>query len=246
MVSLSNHPVTHPEKLLMEQEKQKEIDLSSVQYLVSDWDGTLVDSNKPYTQAFVSVMHSKFGIEEDLLAKFYKGSLGSPLSYQIKEVAKMLANINIEDTLPLEDNFWSNLTNLKPRILSGSKDGLSQLRQKGIKIAVWSGTKSEVLAKHIADLSFSSLVDFSIGNTPGSEKLVKGPGLFRIIADHFGLSVNDLSKKSLVIGDGKGDIDAGRAVGAIVGGIGDDDESPILKKADFIFKSLSDLAAKFR
>lgn len=230
----------------MEQEKQKEIDLSNIRYLISDWDGTLVNSNAPYNQSFTSLLNSKFGIDKDLLAKFYKETMGSPLSRQIKEASKKFADFDVKDTLPLESEFWKNLIDLMPKILPGAKEGLISLRQKGIEIAVWSGTKSDILARHIVNLSFSSLVDFSIGNAPGSEKLVKGPGLFRIIADHFGLSVHDLSKRSLVIGDGKGDIDAGRAVGAIVGGIGNDDESPILKKADFIFKSLPDLAAKFR
>ena len=158
----------------------------------------------------------------------------------------MFANINVEDTLPLEGSFWNKLKDLKPKILPESKDGLNQLKQKGIKIAVWSGTKSDVLAKHIKRLSFSSLIDFSVGNAPGSDDLVKGPGLFKVIAEHFNITPNELATKSLVIGDGRGDIKAGRAVGAIVGGIENDEKNPILKKADFVVKNLSELAAKFK
>lgn len=230
----------------MEQEKQREIDLSNIKYLISDWDGTLIDSNEPNTQSFVSILHLKFGIDEKNLTKFYRGNFGSPLSYQIKEASKKFANIDIENTLPFEENFWNNLTDLKPKILPGAKEGLTILKQKGIKIIVWSGTRSDILSRHINELSFSSLVDFSIGNVPGSKDLVKGSGLFKIIADHFKITTSELAANCLVIGDGRGDIEAGRAVGAIVGGIGVDEENPILKEADFTFKNLPELAAKFR
>lgn len=226
----------------------KEQELSHIEYLISDWDGTLVDSMPAYTDSFAKTLHLKFGIDKDQLKTYYKRAAGRALSHQIKEVVQSFAHVEVEDTRQLEEEFWQNLVGMKPEILHGTKEFLSKLKQKGLRIIIWSGTRTDVLGEKINLLSFSPLVDFYIGNVPGDENLVKGPGLFKLIAKKFSIPTDELARKSLVIGDGIGDIEAGKAVGAITAlfvrtGINTDVRD---LGANFVFDNLEALADKLK
>lgn len=236
-----------PEKIRAYSES-KEVDFSGVEYIVIDWDGTLVESMGAYTESYTKTLNSQFGIDPETLKEFYQETMGAPLSWQMKEGAARFAGVKIEDTKDLENLFWENLTGLAPEIVPRAKEFLNQLGKRGFKVIIWSGTKIEILEEKINLLSFSSSVDFWIGNVPGDQNLVKGPGLFRLIAEKFGHTSQDLATKTLVVGDGEADMEAGRAIGAKTAGFTRFKTAAQLKKAgaDFVFVDFPELLEKLK
>lgn len=218
--------------------------IPNVKYLISDFDGTLVDSMDAYTQCFVKTMS---GIIDDpeKLSEYYMSSAGKALTNQIREAASSLAGLQIEDTKELESKFFEYYKEFPEiEVIEGAKEALSKLKESGIKITVWSGTRTDVLGEKLTQAGLMPFVDYFIGNVPGDDKLVKGPGLFSQIADHFGVSTEDLRENSLVIGDGIGDIEAGKKSGARTVALGPNRDS--LKEADFVIKSIASLPARLR
>lgn len=217
-----------------------EVDFSGIEFIISDWDGTLADSMPAYTASYAKILFNDFGIDEDASKKFYVDKTGAPLSSQFREGVRQFAGKDIINTLPYEERFWENLKTIKPDLLPGAKEFIAKLRLLGFHVVVWSGTRTDVLQKGIDQLSFSKLVDFAIGNKPGSTTLVKGKGLLRNIAEHFHLDSKTLAEKALVIGDGSGDIKAGKAIKARIAGFGDP-KDPNLVGADFVFNDYNAL-----
>ncbi|MEK7112470.1 MAG: HAD hydrolase-like protein, partial [Patescibacteria group bacterium] len=175
---------------------REKLDFEKMEYLISDWDGTLSDSMLTYTASFTKTLNEAFGIASQDSRKYFLSTAGEALSNQLRVAAKNFAGIEIQDSTQLENTFWRNLTGFKPDIIDGAKEFLTKLKKRGIKIIVWSGTRTDVLKEKIKLLSFSGLIDFAIGNEPGSSSLVKGPGLFAKIAEHSGVSEDELRQKS--------------------------------------------------
>lgn len=230
-----------------EPQKVKERDLSNIRYIISDWDGTLVDSWPEATESFVHLMSEKFGIDPKASEEYYNETAGRALSGQIKDAAKKFKNIDVDNTLELESEFWDfKMTLTPPEVIKGAPEALKALKDKGFTIIVWSGTRTDVLKDAIIKTGLKPFVDFSIGNLPGSSVMIKGKGLFAEIAKHLGISADQLSCQSVVIGDGKGDIEAGREVGCPTVAIPkkpEDEKSLVNAGADFIIPQISDLPA---
>jgi beta-phosphoglucomutase-like phosphatase (HAD superfamily) len=58
-------------------------DFSNVSYLISDWDGTIVDSMPAKTEAFTKIVSDKFSIDPMALRKFYNDTASMSLNSQI-------------------------------------------------------------------------------------------------------------------------------------------------------------------
>jgi phosphoglycolate phosphatase-like HAD superfamily hydrolase len=215
---------------------------ANIKFLLCDWDGTLVDSMPNYTQSFAKIMKDTFNIPETKSTSFYRKTAGQALSLQILECAKKFTNHTPENTLPLENQFMDKLQIIQPPLLEGAKDFLTKIKNKGIKITIWSGTRTDVLRKYIQILGLANLVDFAIGNEPGSKTIVKGPGLLEFIIKHFQIPNTGFIQQCLVIGDGIGDIQAGKTIGAKTAAfIKNDGLSLINSNADFFFKTYDEL-----
>ncbi len=224
-----------------------EKEFHDIDFLISDWDGTLVDSMPDYMKSFAKVMSGEFGVPEKEAKTFFLEKAGQPLSREITECAQKFTNRVIEDTLPFEAKFWDNLQGIKPKILEGAAQFLQEVKNKGIKIIVWSGTRTDVLRSNIKLLGLQQFVDFSIGNQPGSKEMVKGPGLLREISKNFNVSMQDMAKKSLVIGDGRGDIEAGKAIGSRTAGFTRIKNTSLeASGSDFLFENYSQLLQKLK
>lgn len=228
--------------------ERKELDFGKIEYLISDWDGTLTDSMPAYTESFSKTLERVFGIQKEVSRQYYLDSAGDSLSSQLRETARRFAQVKIEDTTQLEQQFWQNLTGFKPHVLPKAKEFLAQVKIRGIKIIIWSGTRPDVLEEKIKLLTFSSLVDYAVGSEPGSSNLVKGPGLFAKIAEHFGVSEDELRQKSVVLGDGSGDIKVGLALGVPTIGIVGTQSKGVLENAgaNLIVDNLEALAKFFK
>ena len=232
--------------MTQEQPKPKELDLSSIKYVISDWDGTLVDSMPTYTAAYSKLMKERFEVDEVESRQYYLSTAGTVLTNQIKEGARNFAHQQIEDTLELENQFWSfQIGSKPPEVIEGAEDVLQNLRQLGLTIVVWSGTRTDVLRSAIRDTGLGNYISFAIGNEPGSETKVKGRGLLEDVARNLQVPAAILPGQSIVIGDGVGDIRAGKEINCPTVGILKTQPREKLEAegADFIVAKISDLPA---
>lgn len=219
----------------------KEIDLSGIRLVISDWDGTLVDSMLAYTQCFLKVME-ELGGEPDELRKYYLSSAGTALATQIRDAAKQFAGREIEDTRYLEAKFFDYYLEMGDiRVLEGVPETLRYLKENGFKIAVWSSTRTDILGKKLEQTGLDQFVDFYVGAVPGDTQKVKGPYLFAEIAKHFQVPIETLQQEAVVIGDGIGDIEAGINSGAKTIGLGAQREKLAEAGADFVTRDISEL-----
>ena len=226
---------------------KKKISFGDIEYLILDWDGTLADSMDAYTQSFAKTLDKHFGLKKESTKSFYLNTAGAPLSDQFRRAIKKFTGVEIKQTEKLEDEFWHSLEGLKPKPITGAKDFLRATKAREIKIIIWSGTRTNILKEKISLLSFSSYVDFVIGNTPGSLIEVKGPGLFKIIAKKMGVKESIMKQKTLVIGDGQTDMEAGIAIGAWTAGFttGKTKRELLSFGADIVFDDFSEILNHF-
>ncbi len=212
-----------------------------IKYLISDFDGTLVNSMPLYTNCFVQTM-SNIVPHSEQLKRFYQETAGQSLTSQIKTAAQKFSNIIIDDTTPLEAQFFKHYqTYSEIEVMQGAKETLKKLKNNDIKITVWSGTRTDILGQKLQQAKLSPFVDYYLGNVPGDSKLVKGPILFKQIAAYFNISVDQLKHEALVIGDGIGDIEAGQKCGVKTIGLGENREQLRKAGADYIIESITDL-----
>lgn len=218
-------------------------DLKNIHYIISDWDGTLVDSMDGYVEAFGQVMNQSFGIDLESAKKYYASVYsGGVLSQQIKDTVKKFTGESIVATIDLERKFFDYQKDFPPpAVINGARKTLQTL--KGYKITIWSGTRTDILGIKLKQTGLDRFVDFYIGNEPGSITQVKGPALFAKIAKHFGIDPEVLKSQSLVIGDGEGDINAGKAVGCPTIGVIRTKTRKDFQSAgaDFVITSIKDL-----
>ncbi len=225
----------------IENSLQKEIDLSGIRYVILDWDGTVVDSMPVYIKTFSSILKKQFNILEDQSEQFFTGEAGGKaLSYQFKEGIRRFANVDIQDSENLESIFWDLLKDQSPSLIVGIKELLIELRRRNMFIISWSGSPGDINQSVAERVGLSDFFDLITGSERGSSTKVKGQELFEDIAKHFGISSVDLARQSLVVGDMKGDVDAGLQVGAITAGFGDP-KDPKFKDADFVFQTHQEL-----
>lgn len=218
--------------------------ISGIKYIISDWDGTLVDSMQHYADSFADIMDKNFKVDTTAIKAYYLSTSGMALCDQFKEAAQKYANQSVENTQFLEEEFWNHqMESAPPPILNNVQKTLELLKEKGLIIVIWSGTRTDILGRKIKQTGLDRFITFYIGNTPNSDIQVKGPFLFEKIAQHLKISAESLRKSSLVIGDGIGDMIAGKNVKVKTIGVLKTTPEEKLKKfgADLIIESFSKL-----
>jgi len=220
-------------------------DYSKINYIIFDWDGTIVDSMSVYTKAFSTVLSRKFGISENASSQYYKNSAGKTLSVEFVQAISRFADKRIRKTEQLEKEFWKILEgDLNANLIEGAKETLQGLKVKNRKISIWSGSKEEVIKSQIIKLGIDDLIDFCIGTKSGPNQTTKGPDFFKIIADYFKINVKDLRNQAIVVGDGPGDMEAAKKCGVFAIGVLKTTSKENLEKAgaDLIIEKISDLS----
>lgn len=210
--------------------------LSDISYLISDWDGMIIDSMPAKTDVFSAILNEHFSIPTSTLQNFYCSTAGMPLNYQIKEAARQFAHREINNALTLEAEFYKELEDARFEPFPGAIDFIIAVKKKGINLIIWSATTNELLTEQISALKLTPYIDFFIANDIGETTMTKGPLLFKKIAEHFAVDEDELAQKSLVIGDGRGDIVAGKTIGTRTAAFRFEDQ-----EADFQFNEYSEL-----
>jgi len=104
-----------------------------------------------------------------------------------------------------------------PKQIPGAKEFLEGIKNIGFHIAIWSGTREDILKKQIKALGLDPFIEFSVGNPMDTTAKDKAP-LFPQIVDFYKIPKEELIEKSIVFGDGVGDIEAGKEVGVTTAG----------------------------
>ncbi|MCR8656146.1 beta-phosphoglucomutase [Paenibacillus endoradicis] len=201
---------------------------------IFDLDGVIVDTAKYHFLAWQSLAR-RLGFEftgadnERLKGVSRVESLRILLEIGSVKVDQQVFNEMAESK---NNEYVEYIKRLQPEeILPGAKTYLQQLRSKGIKIALGSASKNAefILDKlEIADL-FDAIID---GNKVSKAK--PDPEVFVMASVSLGLDPKDC----VVFEDAEAGVQAGKAAGSKVVGIG---SQHILKEADFVIAGLYEL-----
>lgn len=130
------HPLTG-EPYDEEVERAKITDFSKINFVIFDWDGTLVDSMDFYAENFAKLISDKFRANYQEAKDFYLSLAGTTLSSEIKLAAEKFGKKNIENTLELENGFWEMMEGrLSSKLIPGAKDTLENFKRKGKKLII--------------------------------------------------------------------------------------------------------------
>lgn len=214
------------------------INYKTVKAVIFDLDGVLVDTAVYHFQAWHKLAEGlgySFSLVDNEQLKGV--SRIESLELILKWAGTKISDAEKADLLSLKNKWYLELIEqLSPdHLLSGSLDLLEKLRKKGIKIALGSASKNAmgILEKTGIISYFDALID---GNVVQLSK--PNPAVFLKGAEALGIE----PACCLVLEDAQAGIDAARAAGMQVIGIG---QAEHLNGADLVVADLGALVDKF-
>lgn len=214
------------------------INYTTVKAVIFDLDGVLVDTAIYHFQAWHRLAEDlgySFSIVDNEQLKGV--SRIESLELILKWAGVEKSEAEKANLLVLKNQWYLELIEqLNPdHLLSGSLELLKRLQQKGIKIGLGSASKNAmgILVKTGIITYFDALIDGNIVqlSKPNPEVFLKGAEVLEIVPAH-----------CLVLEDAQAGIDAARAAGMQVIGIGLEEH---LKGADLVVADLGTLVDKF-
>ncbi len=214
------------------------INYTTVKAVIFDLDGVLVDTAIYHFQAWHRLADNlgySFSIIDNEQLKGV--SRIESLELILKWAGVEKSEAEKANLLVLKNQWYLELIEqLNPdHLLSGSLELLKRLQQKGIKIGLGSASKNAmgILVKTGIITYFDALIDGNIVqlSKPNPEVFLKGAEVLEIVPAH-----------CLVLEDAQAGIDAARAAGMQVIGIGLEEH---LKGADLVVADLGTLVDKF-
>ncbi|WP_343567686.1 beta-phosphoglucomutase [Sphingobacterium sp.] len=214
------------------------INYTTVKAVIFDLDGVLVDTAIYHFQAWHRLAEDlgySFSIVDNEQLKGV--SRIESLELILKWAGVEKSEAEKANLLVLKNQWYLELIEqLNPdHLLSGSLELLKRLQQKGIKIGLGSASKNAmgILVKTGIITYFDALIDGNIVqlSKPNPEVFLKGAEVLEIVPTH-----------CLVLEDAQAGIDAARAAGMQVIGIGLEEH---LKGADLVVADLGTLVDKF-
>ena len=133
-----------------------------IKAVLFDMDGTLVDSEKHYVLGTKKWLEEKgFEISEDELCKIIGKS-----SSQVNEYLGNLLNVSPSYIEKYNTEYFNetNVINYKDYLFDDVKDVLIKLKEKGIKLALCSGSEQFLIDKFIKDCHLENIFDLTISS----------------------------------------------------------------------------------
>ena len=208
-----------------------------IKYIVSDFNGTLVDAMPIYTRVFCDVVKRHTGNELPNVAAYSIAATGTPWDEQFSHVLEY--HKLPKDAVPkLMDEFcnivYGETYSLFPRV-----DILLKLfKTKGYKVFITSGSGTGPMMKRLHEVGIFPYIDCLLG----FDIYKKGLKHIEMLAEKESLSLKQFASQSVYLGDGPGDMRLAKNAGIFAIGVAQTVESELLKKAgaDLVLAKIGD------
>lgn len=209
-------------------------------YILFDFDGTLMDTSKGVFNSFDKVV-AHYGLKVDRAV--YSTMIGPPLKESFSKTLK-LPETEIQNAMQVYRNYYAEKGMFEAELYSGVVELIKNLRAAGKKIFV-ATSKPEVYASQILERKgILELFDFVGGSDLEEKSRVEKCDVVKYVLKSNGIS--DEKEKCILIGDRHYDVDGAHSAGikcaGILWGFGTKEEFEECG-ADFIFESPKNVEA---
>jgi HAD superfamily hydrolase (TIGR01509 family) len=207
--------------------------------IIFDMDGTLTRTNDLIFASFNYISEKYTGKQmtpREIIALFgppEEGGLAKIVGAQAMPAA-------LDELCEYYEKHHAHLAALHP----GIDDLLRYLKERGLRLAVFTGKGNRTAGITLRALGIDSYFDLVISGSDVTHHKPHHEGILRVM-DHFGLSAGDV----LMVGDAPGDVTASRAAGVKVAAVlwdTYDRERTLAAKADYVFHQVRELSDWFR
>lgn len=182
------------------------MEISKIEAIGFDWDGTLVDSIGVKSQSFaelVIVFYPVLAGKQDKIMAMYIATKGSTRAYQLELVQKKynLKKLSTEETKKWSDLFTSLYIDKKPPLFNDTIKVLDKLKVRGYKLFLSSSVPQEYLDRTLELYPLENYFEVVLG--------LGGDGKFRKGIPHFthvSKTIRVPLDKIAFIGDARDDI----------------------------------------
>ncbi|MEM5821195.1 MAG: HAD family hydrolase [Candidatus Aenigmatarchaeota archaeon] len=147
---------------------------------VFDLDGTLIDSVELHAKAFKFAVKTLGYKNYNSLYKRFKKFVGLPLETIVKELIPNIKNEEMDEIRKLKDYyFFKNLkkVKIKKRVVNIVK----KLKQKGIKIAIFSSSSKNLVEKVLNEFKLRNFFDYIVSKEDVKNHKPNPEGLYKIM-----------------------------------------------------------------
>ena len=214
--------------------------LAGKRFVVFDADGTLFDTMPGYRETFSDLVHRYFGVDKDVARRFYFATAGMNLSEQFRELLKQEGKSFTEvDIAKMYEEFFEISEELPANLFNDVRQLLDDLRKKGVKMFITSGTKTDILDRRLKETNLGHYFTMVLG----SEIVLKSIAHIISFAEAIGISSNDFASQGCIVGDGSGDMKLACKANMLAVGITRTVNTDALRQAgaDVVVGSLSEL-----
>ena len=184
-----------------------------LRFVVTDIDGTIVDSMPKYVSAFCALVEP-FGISQERAREMYFGSAGTPIDLQFKQVLQSsgvdLADDAVKELVRL---FFEKAREVRSPPFPGARDVLQEIKARGLLLCATSGSNTGELKEIFAQEGLEYYVVL------GSDVIKKGDLHIQRFAEYFGVSLAEFCSQAIYLGDGPTDMEIARRNGILACGI---------------------------
>lgn len=207
-------PRPFPESYFLPDNNRKPIfrfwqsDVKMYDYILFDFDGTLVDSS------FCSVIATQKAFEKMALTapspSEITDKMGIPIEKSFQDLgAARLSDDEFHHLLCLFRELYRENGDSHITVFSGVVDLLEELKNSGKKIAIITSKKTEVAARNAASHHLTQYVDLIVGSDKVSHYKPHPEGIFK--AMHYFGAKTEKSSRFIMVGDAVTDIAMGKA-----------------------------------
>lgn len=174
--------------------KKKLVNLCKTQYIMFDFDGTIVDSMPFLENNAVYLLTNSYGFSTEEAQKSYRETTGLPFIQQMEIIAPKKDNGKIVtefEKMKLERIF-------EQQLFADSCVVLRELKRRGYKLGISSGTIESIITNYLKKHGLN-MVDDILGWRPGFEK---GTDHFKFVKSKYNYSSSEI----IFIGDSLHDL----------------------------------------
>ncbi len=174
--------------------------------LIFDFDGTLADSHKGIFETF-NYTFDKLGCKK-ISQSFFEDLVGMPLEKLFEAALSEGKKDLIEKACGIYRKRYRKICVKKTVLFPHVKETLLFLKSKGVKMAVVTTKKTELVSIMLEALKISGLFDFVVGGDKVSKHKPDPEGINLVIK-----KLEGKKESTVIVGDRRFDIDVGKNAG---------------------------------